>query len=68
MSGPQFFETMMGRQFYEVTMPRLVDQIIRLNNNLEKIIEKQNPLTPEQEKRLMESLKKTSENMKGKTK
>jgi len=66
--GPQFFETRMGRTFYEATMPALVDQITRLNDNIEKIIEKQNPLTPDQEIRLMESLKKTAENMKGKKK
>ena len=34
MSGPQFFETRMGRQYYEVTMPELVRQLQRLNDLL----------------------------------
>lgn len=36
MAGPDFFQTLMGRQFYEGTMPRLVRQLERLNENLEK--------------------------------
>lgn len=35
MSGPEFFQTKMGRMFYEGTMPELVRQIKRLNDNLE---------------------------------
>ena len=34
MSGPQFFETRMGRQYYEVTLPELVRQLNRLNDLL----------------------------------
>lgn len=34
MSGPQFFETRMGRQYYEVTLPELVREIHRLNDLL----------------------------------
>lgn len=34
MSGPQFFETRMGRQYYEVTLPELVRQLHRLNDLL----------------------------------
>ncbi len=34
----EFFKTMMGRRYYEVTMPRLVDQAERLNNNLEAFV------------------------------
>jgi len=34
---PQFFETMMGRKFYEGVMPELVRQMKRLNDNLEKV-------------------------------
>jgi hypothetical protein len=33
MSGPQFFETVMGRQFYDGTMPRLaraVEQLVKV--------------------------------------
>ncbi|MBU8913313.1 MAG: hypothetical protein KOO61_04765 [Spirochaetales bacterium] len=32
MSEIQFFQTKMGRQFFEVTMPELVRQIHRLND------------------------------------
>lgn len=32
MSGPQFFETRTGRQYYEVTLPELVRQLTRLND------------------------------------
>lgn len=34
MSSPQFFETRMGRQYYEVTLPELVRQLNRLNDLL----------------------------------
>ena len=34
MSGPQFFETRMGRQYYEVTLPELVRELHRLNDLL----------------------------------
>lgn len=37
MSGPQFFQTRMGHTFYEGTMPALVKQLERLNNNLEEM-------------------------------
>jgi len=32
MTGPQFFETRMGRQFYEGTMTRLVEAIDRFTD------------------------------------
>jgi hypothetical protein len=32
----EFFRTMMGKVFFEGTMPRLVKEIARLNDNLEK--------------------------------
>jgi hypothetical protein len=35
---PEFFQTIMGRQFYEGTMPSLVKEIGRLNRNLETLI------------------------------
>lgn len=35
----QFFETAMGRRFYESTMPELVEQLKKLNSNIEKLIE-----------------------------
>lgn len=34
MSAPQFFETRIGRQYYEVTLPELVRQLHRLNDLL----------------------------------
>ena len=37
MSDPQFFQTRMGQQFYERTMPELVKQVARLNELLERI-------------------------------
>ena len=37
MSGPEFFQTRMGQHFYEVTMPDLVTEMRRLNDNLEAI-------------------------------
>lgn len=35
MSGPQFFQTQMGKSFYDHTMPELVRELKRLNRNLE---------------------------------
>jgi hypothetical protein len=34
--GPKLHETRMGHRFFEGTMPRLVEQLERLNNLLEK--------------------------------
>ncbi len=34
MSGPQFFETRMGRQFYESTVPDLVRALERIAGNM----------------------------------
>jgi len=39
MSDVQFFQTRMGRQFYEVTMPELVRQVTRLNDLLALAVE-----------------------------
>ncbi|CAM4543445.1 hypothetical protein [Myxococcus xanthus] len=38
MSGPAFFQTYMGQRFYETTMPQLVRQLGRLNDNLERLV------------------------------
>jgi hypothetical protein len=35
MPGDDFFRTAMGRRFYEATMPKIADQLERLNVNLE---------------------------------
>ena len=32
----EFFQTRMGRQFYEGTLPELVKQLVRINENLEQ--------------------------------
>ena len=37
MSEPKFFQTRMGRQFYEHTMPELVRQLERLSEMLERL-------------------------------
>ena len=39
MNEVQFFQTKMGRQYYEVTMPELVRQIHRLNDLLALAVE-----------------------------
>jgi|7_EtaG_2_1085326.scaffolds.fasta_scaffold01900_23 hypothetical protein len=36
--GPKFFQTLMGRKFFDVTVPAMLLQIKRLNDNLEKLI------------------------------
>ncbi|RKH35630.1 hypothetical protein D7Y13_07705 [Corallococcus praedator] len=38
MSGPAFFQTHMGQRFYEGTMPQLIRELTRLNNNLERLV------------------------------
>lgn len=39
MSGDiPFHQTQMGHRFYEATMPTLVQEISRLNQNLERLI------------------------------
>ena len=41
MSETPFFKTRMGHQFYERTMPALVKQLERLNDNLDRLVERQ---------------------------
>jgi len=36
----EFFRTMMGRRHYEGTMPKIADELHRLNKNLEAIVAK----------------------------
>ena len=38
MTGPEFFSTRMGQRFYEATMPKVADQLERLNSNLEALV------------------------------
>lgn len=38
MTGPQFFQTHMGRRFYEHTMPELVKQVARVADALEAVL------------------------------
>lgn len=36
---PEFYETRAGRQFYESTMPRIAEELDKLNTNLEALIQ-----------------------------
>jgi hypothetical protein len=38
MSGPEFWQTGMGRTYYERTLPALVAALGRLNDNLAKLL------------------------------
>ena len=40
MSETPFFKTRMGHQFYDQTMPALVRQLERLNEQLERLLDK----------------------------
>ena len=39
MSGPEFHETRTGHRFLNHTMPRLVEELERLNEVLERLVE-----------------------------
>lgn len=43
----EFFRTHLGHRFYEQTMPELVRQLARLNDNLERLIERLPAAPPE---------------------
>jgi hypothetical protein len=34
----EFFKTRMGQRFYEATMPKIADQLERLNTNIEALV------------------------------
>ncbi len=38
MAGDDFFKTRMGQRFYEATMPKIADQLERLNTNIEALV------------------------------
>ena len=38
MSDIPFFRTQMGQRFYEATMPTLVRELAKLNENLERLL------------------------------
>jgi hypothetical protein len=38
VSTPESFQTGMGRRFYEATMPKIAEQLERLNANLEDLL------------------------------
>jgi hypothetical protein len=44
MIETQFYQTAMGRNFYERDVPALVKEVGRLNSLLERLIEKQSVL------------------------
>ena len=35
----EFFKTRMGQRFYESTMPKIAEELERLNRNLERLVE-----------------------------
>jgi len=35
--GPKFFQTIMGQRFFEGTVPSVLSQVKRLNDNIEKL-------------------------------
>jgi hypothetical protein len=37
MSGPAFFQTEMGKRFYEGTLPELVKQLRRIGDGLDRL-------------------------------
>ncbi len=41
MSETPFFKTRMGHRFYEHTMPELVKQLERLNDILDRLVDRQ---------------------------
>ena len=43
MSEIPFYKTKMGYRFYESTMPALVKQLERLNELLERLVERTDP-------------------------
>ncbi len=45
MSETPFFKTRMGHQFYDRTMPALVKQLERLNELLERLVDRQERTT-----------------------
>ncbi len=45
--GPEFFQTRMGQRFYEVTAPKIADELARLNANLEALVVELKRLAPE---------------------
>ncbi|TQF10735.1 hypothetical protein FJV41_37865 [Myxococcus llanfairpwllgwyngyllgogerychwyrndrobwllllantysiliogogogochensis] len=38
MSGPAFFQTHMGQLFFEGTVPQILRELRRLNDNLERLV------------------------------
>jgi hypothetical protein len=38
MACDDFFKTRMGQRFYEATMPKIADQLERLNTNIEALV------------------------------
>ncbi|WP_434345592.1 hypothetical protein ACN6A1_26785 [Myxococcus virescens] len=49
MSGPAFFQSYMGQRFYESTMPNLVRELKRLNDNMERLVAVAEQLTEQKE-------------------
>ncbi len=47
MPGDDFFRTRMGQRFYEATMPKVADQLERLNTNIESLVTELRKLQPD---------------------
>ncbi|ATB46001.1 hypothetical protein [Corallococcus macrosporus] len=61
MSGPSFFQTHMGQRFYESTMPQLVRELTRLNDNVERLVAVAEQLAKQKEARSVEPAPTTTE-------
>jgi hypothetical protein len=46
MAGDDFFKTRMGHRFYEATMPKIADELERLNTNIEALVAELRRLSP----------------------
>ena len=47
MPETQFFQTAMGREFFDRSMPLLVKELKRLNDNIEKLIKQNETKEPD---------------------
>ena len=47
-NGPEFFQTIMGRKFYEADVPRALKALERIADALERIAAEEPESTPEQ--------------------
>ncbi|NOJ81956.1 hypothetical protein [Myxococcus xanthus] len=60
MSGPSLFQTHMGQRFYEGTMPALVRELKRLNDNMERLVAMAEQLAGQKEASIGEPVQSTT--------